>query len=199
MGSVGDIRHRVFFGQTCGSFGCGSAKLVRDSYTLTPESDTPSNITSDPATPATKHCNQFERVRLHPLILTQAGSRYIELHSPKMSTLEDLDDMERDGKKDEQGQKDQDGDGDGKRGEQNGDADMKDADGGKKEEEKKEEEEDLIDMEILNSSTRDIIARRRLIENDTRIMKSEFNRLNHEKQSMHDKIKDNVDKIDNNR
>jgi len=111
-----------------------------------------------------------------------------------MSTLEDLEDMERDGKKegDDQGDKD-------KKPEQGagGDADMKDAaDGEKKEEEK---EEDMIDMEILNSSTRDIVARRRLIENDTRIMKSEFQRLSHEKQAMHDKIKDNVDKIDNNR
>lgn len=112
-----------------------------------------------------------------------------------MSTLEDLDDMERDGKKeDDQSDKD-------KKSDPNsvgGDADMKDAaDGEKKEEEEKEE--DMIDMEVLNSSTRDIIARRRLIENDTRIMKSEFQRLSHEKQTMHDKIKDNVDKIDNNR
>jgi len=94
---------------------------------------------------------------------------------------------------------DKDGDDKGKKPGQGGDADMKDADGEKKGDDKKEEEEDLIDMEILNSSTRDIVARRRLIENDTRIMKSEYNRLNHEKQSMHDKIKDNVDKIDNNR
>ena len=114
-----------------------------------------------------------------------------------MASLEDLDDIEQQEKKDNQGG-DKDGDGgDGKK--PNGDADMKDADGEKKEDEKKEEEEDLIDTEILNSSTRDIVARRRLIENDTRIMKSEFNRLNHEKQAMHDKIKDNVDKIDNNR
>lgn len=103
--------------------------------------------------------------------------------------------MERDGKKeenqDDKDKKEQNGNNAG------GDADMKDAaDGDKKEEEK---EEDLIDMEILNSSTRDIIARRRLIENDTRIMKSEFQRLSHEKQAMHEKIKDNVDKIDNNR
>ncbi|KAK3708661.1 26S proteasome regulatory subunit 6A [Vermiconidia calcicola] len=111
-----------------------------------------------------------------------------------MSSLEELEDLERDGKRDDQGDKDD----KDKKPDQNGDADMKDADGEKKEEEKKEEE-DLIDMEILNSSTRDIVARRRLIENDTRIMKSEFNRLNHEKQTMHDKIKDNVDKIDNNR
>ena len=109
-----------------------------------------------------------------------------------MSTLEDLDDMERDGKKEDEGDKEQ------KKPDQNGDADMKDADSEKKDEEK-EEEENLIDMEILNSSTRDIIARRRLLENDTRIMKSEFQRLSHEKQAMNDKIKDNVDKIDNNR
>ena len=105
-----------------------------------------------------------------------------------MSTLEDLDDLERDGKKEEeQNDKSQKPDG-------SGDADMKDAD-----EKKKDEEEELIDMEILNSSTRDIISRRRLLENDTRIMKSEYQRLTHEKNAMHEKIKDNVDKIDNNR
>ena len=105
-----------------------------------------------------------------------------------MSTLEDLDDLERDGKKEEeQNDKNQKTDG-------SGDADMKDAD-----EKKKDEEEELIDMEILNSSTRDIISRRRLLENDTRIMKSEYQRLTHEKNAMHEKIKDNVDKIDNNR
>ncbi|KXS99517.1 hypothetical protein AC578_4267 [Pseudocercospora eumusae] len=106
-----------------------------------------------------------------------------------MSTLEDLDDMERDGKKEENN------DDKDKKNEGNGDADMKDAEH-KKEEEK---EEEMIDAEILNSSTRDIVARRRLLENDTRIMRSEFQRLTHEKQSMQDKIKDNVDKIDNNR
>lgn len=110
-----------------------------------------------------------------------------------MSTLEDLDDLERDGKKEENN----DGERDGKKPDQNGDAEMNDADG--EEDKKKEEEEELIDMEVLNSSTRDIVARRRLIENDTRIMKSEFQRLTHEKQSMLEKIKDNVDKIDNNR
>ena len=106
-----------------------------------------------------------------------------------MSTLEDLDDLERDGKKEEE----QGGDKDKK----SGDADMKDAPDGDKADDVKEEE--LIDTEILNSSTRDIVARRRLIENDTRIMRSEFQRLSHEKQAMSDKIKDNVDKIDNNR
>lgn len=62
-----------------------------------------------------------------------------------------------------------------------------------------EKEENLIDDEILGLSTRDIVARRRLIENDTRIMKSEFQRLTHEKATMHERIKDNQDKIENNR
>ena len=106
-----------------------------------------------------------------------------------MSTLEDLDDLEREGK---ENRKDQDGDKD-KKPDQNGDAEMKDAD------KNEEEEEDPIDADILNSSTREIVSRRRLMENDMRIMKSEFNRLTHEKTAMNEKIKDNVDKIDNNR
>lgn len=106
-----------------------------------------------------------------------------------MSTLEDLDALEREGKDDGK----DDGDEDGKKPQQNGDAEMKDA--GKQE----EKQEDLIDVEILNSSTRDVIARRRLLENDTRIMRSEFQRLTHEKATMHEKIKDNMDKIENNR
>lgn len=107
-----------------------------------------------------------------------------------MSTLEDLDDLERDGKKEENNDGDK-----GKKPDANGDSEMKESKDGEKE----EEEEQLIDLEILNSSTRDIIARRRLLENDTRIMRSEYQRLTHEKQTMHEKIKDNVDKIDNNR
>jgi len=105
-----------------------------------------------------------------------------------MSTLEDLDDLEqqdRDDKKDADDKKKQDA---------NGDATMQDADA-----EKKENEEDAIDAEILNSGTREIITRRRLLENDSRIMRSEFQRLSHEKEAMHAKIKDNVEKIDNNR
>lgn len=93
-----------------------------------------------------------------------------------MSTLEELDDLENERKEEKK---------------ENGDAEMKDADGKK--------EDNMIDAEILNSSTRDIIARRRLLENDTRIMKSEFQRLMHEKQAMLEKIKDNQDKIENNR
>ncbi|KAI9815349.1 MAG: 26S proteasome regulatory subunit 6A [Pycnora praestabilis] len=105
-----------------------------------------------------------------------------------MSTLEDLDDLERDGKE----EKKDDGEKDGKKSDQNGDAEMKDVDGEKK-------EEDMVDAEILHSSTRDIITRKRLLDNDTRIMRSEFQRLTHEKAAMGDKIKDNLDKIENNR
>lgn len=99
--------------------------------------------------------------------------------------------MERDGKKEENN--------DGDKNKKGSDADMKDANGDRAEDDKEEDQEEQIDAEILNSSTRDIQARRRLLENDSRIMKSEYARLQHEKQSMVDKIKDNVDKIDNNR
>jgi 26S proteasome regulatory subunit T5 len=105
-----------------------------------------------------------------------------------MSTLEDLDDLERH-EKDEKKDEDKKKDGDGKKAD--GDADMKDAE--------PEEEEEQLDEEILNSSTRDIVARRRLLENDMRIMKSEFQRLTHEKATMNEKIKDNLEKIENNR
>ncbi|KAL9111625.1 MAG: hypothetical protein Q9227_003898 [Pyrenula ochraceoflavens] len=111
-----------------------------------------------------------------------------------MSTLEDLDDMERDEKKDQ-------GSGDGdkdpnKKIDGSGDSEMKDADSEKKEEKK---EEDIIDMEVLRSNTRDIINRRRLLENDLKVMKSEYQRLTHEQNTMKEKIKDNLDKIENNR
>jgi 26S proteasome regulatory subunit T5 len=62
-----------------------------------------------------------------------------------------------------------------------------------------EPEEEQLDEEILNSSTQDINARRRLLDNDLRIIKSEFQRLTHEKASMQEKIKDNLEKIENNR
>ena len=107
-----------------------------------------------------------------------------------MSTLEDLDDLERhekEEKKDEDKKKDGDAGKDGKKAD--GDAEMEDA----------EPEEEPLDEEILNSSTRDIVARKRLLENDMRIMKSEFQRLTHEKAAMNEKIKDNLDKIENNR
>jgi 26S proteasome regulatory subunit T5 len=107
-----------------------------------------------------------------------------------MASLEDLDDLEREHKDDKKDE----GDDKKKKIDAGGDAEMKDAD--KKEE---EAEEDVLDDEILTLSTRDIIARRRLLENDARIMKSEFQRLTHEKSTMNEKIKDNLDKIENNR
>ena len=111
-----------------------------------------------------------------------------------MSTLEDLDDMERE-RKDEK--KDAgDGNKDPNKPSQDGDAEMKDADSSKKEEEK---EEDILDAEILHSSTRDIQMRKKLMDNDLRIMKSEFQRLTHEQAAMKEKIKENLDKIENNR
>jgi len=59
-------------------------------------------------------------------------------------------------------------------------------------------QEDL-DEDILNLSTQDIITRKRLLENDSRIMKSEHTRLTHEQAAMAEKIKENEDKIANNR
>lgn len=105
-----------------------------------------------------------------------------------MSTLEDLDDMEREEKKDQDGDDKRTPGGDGSK-----DAEMKDADGEKK------EEQDVIDLDILRSSTVDIINRRRMLDNELKIMKSEFQRLKHEETTMKDKIKDNTDKIENNR
>lgn len=97
-----------------------------------------------------------------------------------MSTLEDLDDLEN--KQQPEAGQQQDG----------GDTEMKDAD-------QKKEDDELVDEEILRSSTRDVANRRKLLENDMRIMKSEFQRLTHEQNTMKEKIKDNVDKIENNR
>lgn len=106
-----------------------------------------------------------------------------------MSTLEELDDLERE----EREKKDR-GDGDGKKSDRDGDAEMKDADA-----DKKKEEDDVLDEEILRLSTSDIIKRRRMLENELRIMKSEFQRLTHEQNTMKEKVKDNLEKIENNR
>lgn len=105
-----------------------------------------------------------------------------------MSTLEDLDDLEREQKE----EKKDDGDKDKKPTQTNdADAEMKDAES--------EKEEDPIDEEIYSLGTQDILTRKRLLENDSRIMKSEFQRLSHEKAAMGEKIKDNLEKIENNR
>lgn len=109
-----------------------------------------------------------------------------------MSTLEDLDLLEQEEKDKKDDKKDR-GDDKDKKKKSDGDAEMKDVDV------EEEKEEDPIDEEIYNLSTQDILTRRRLLENDTRIMKSEFQRLGHEKSAMGEKIKDNLDKIENNR
>jgi 26S proteasome regulatory subunit T5 len=105
-----------------------------------------------------------------------------------MSTLEDLEDLEQEQRDKKQDQND----GNDKKPEGDGDADMEDAD-------KKDEEEELLDEDILNSSTTDIVTRRRMLENEMRIMKSEFQRLTHEQSTMREKVKDNLEKIENNR
>jgi 26S proteasome regulatory subunit T5 len=108
-----------------------------------------------------------------------------------MSTLEDLDDMER---QEKEQKKDQDGDDKKTPAREGGkDAEMKDVDGDKN------EEDDVIDLDILRSSTVDITNRRRMLENELKIMKSEYQRLKHEETTMKEKIKDNADKIENNR
>lgn len=108
-----------------------------------------------------------------------------------MSTLEDLDDLERE----DQSKKQQQGgdDGDGKKPSGDGDAEMKDA------EPKKDEIDELLDAELVGASTDDIKKRRRLLDNELRIMKSEFQRLTHEQNTMREKVKDNQEKIENNR
>lgn len=105
-----------------------------------------------------------------------------------MSTLEDLDDLEQEQRDKKQDQND----GDGKKPQGDGDANMEDAD-------KNDEEEEMLDEDILNSSTADIVTRRRMLENEMRIMKSEFQRLTHEQSTMREKVKDNQEKIENNR
>ncbi|KAM7203421.1 putative 26s protease [Naviculisporaceae sp. PSN 640] len=102
-----------------------------------------------------------------------------------MSTLEDLEDLERRDRDDKKDQKK--GGEDKKQGD--GDAEMKDA----------EAEEDVLDEEILSMSTADIKTRERLLDHDSRIMQSEYNRLSHERAAMLEKIKENQEKIANNR
>lgn len=105
-----------------------------------------------------------------------------------MSTLEELDDLDRQDRDDKKDKKNNDQSGGDKK--QDGDAEMKDAE---------PEEEDVLDEEILSLSTQDILTRKRLLENDSRIMKSEYQRLSHEKATMGEKIKENLEKIANNR
>ena len=74
-----------------------------------------------------------------------------------MSTLEELDDLDRQEKEEKRRNN-------GKKATvTDGDDEMKDA----------EEKDDILDDEILSLSTQDIQTRKRLLENDSRIMKSE--------------------------
>lgn len=56
-----------------------------------------------------------------------------------------------------------------------------------------------IDDEILNASLEDVQTRCRLLDNDVRVMRSEYQRLVHEKNATAEKIKSNQEKIDNNK
>lgn len=60
-------------------------------------------------------------------------------------------------------------------------------------------EQDDMDQEILSLSTYDINNRTRLLDNDIKVMKSESQRLTHEKTVMLERIKDNQEKINNNK
>lgn len=59
--------------------------------------------------------------------------------------------------------------------------------------------DDSIDQEILQSSTSDIMNRSKLLDNDIKVMRSEAQRLTHEKTVMLERIKDNQEKINNNK
>ncbi len=105
-----------------------------------------------------------------------------------MSATQDLDIVDRPDQ--EKDKKDAGDDKDKSKKTGDDDAEMKDAE---------PEEDDVLDEEILSLSTADILTRRRLLENDSRIMRSELQRLTHEKATMGEKIKENLDKIANNR
>lgn len=63
----------------------------------------------------------------------------------------------------------------------------------------KEPEEEPLPDEILNASVDEVQARTRLLENDIKVMRSENMRLMHEQTMMREKIKDNADKIKQNK
>merc|ERR1739848_520880 len=54
---------------------------------------------------------------------------------------------------------------------------------------------DIIDSEIFSMATEDIQQRSRALENEVRILRSEALRINHEVQTMKDKIKENTEKV----
>lgn len=59
--------------------------------------------------------------------------------------------------------------------------------------------DDELDQEILNLSTQELQTRAKLLDNEIRIFRSELQRLSHENNVMLEKIKDNNEKIKNNR
>ncbi|CAL9735849.1 26S proteasome regulatory subunit 6A [Monosporozyma servazzii] len=61
------------------------------------------------------------------------------------------------------------------------------------------QQEDGLDQEILSLSAQELQTRSKLLDNEIRIFKSELQRLAHEKNVMMEKIKDNKEKIKNNR
>ncbi|EPX72700.1 19S proteasome regulatory subunit Rpt5 [Schizosaccharomyces octosporus yFS286] len=58
---------------------------------------------------------------------------------------------------------------------------------------------DGIEQEILNANSEELNSRTRLLENDIKVMKSEFQRLTHEKSTMVEKTKENQEKVANNK
>lgn len=107
-----------------------------------------------------------------------------------MSSTQGQDGVGRRGADDGKDKKNNDKSNAPKQGTGEADAEMQDAE---------PEEEDILDDEIRSLSTQDLQTRKRLLENDSRIMKSEFQRLSHEKATMGEKIKENMEKIANNR
>lgn len=59
--------------------------------------------------------------------------------------------------------------------------------------------EDGLDQEILGLSAQELQTRSKLLDNEIRIFRSELQRLSHENNVMLEKIKDNKEKIKNNR
>ncbi|TRX89336.1 hypothetical protein FHL15_009773 [Xylaria flabelliformis] len=106
-----------------------------------------------------------------------------------MSSIQGVD-IPRRGSGDDKDKKDKDRGKENSKPNNEGDAEMEDA---------QPEEDEILDEEILSLSTQDLQTRKRLLENDARIMKSEYQRLSHEKATMAEKIKENVEKIANNR
>ncbi|KAK5780107.1 proteasome regulatory particle base subunit RPT5 PWA37_001515 [Arxiozyma heterogenica] len=61
------------------------------------------------------------------------------------------------------------------------------------------QQDEELDQEILSLSAQELQTRSKLLDNEIRIFKSELQRLAHEKNVMIEKIKDNKEKIKNNR